>query len=278
MRQILFIVVLLCCDSYAQKNKAETTFDRLGCEIKYLKDQGFLPSTYPSQPPTSSCEALNTVVAETFSKLGVQYEKFNFKKECAVKALKGAKAEKFWLLRSVYSKATHLSQTEKDKKIKELKEQEKVAHTDLLGSCIENESFNELFDHLYNSADQRHDHSVKEDYCVRKYVMDHHLIDRSYNLKLNPQNIAVATIKCDPLIEESRKDAEKSFTEERDYSIDKKICIRLAFQKGKYFDSIAPVTVMKGSNISTTKLAAERVKFTTAMGNFMKQITSCVSE
>lgn len=271
----LTVLAVLFISAYAQKAKPAAAYDRTGCETKFLKDEGFLPPTFPSKPPTSQCDALDTVVKETFTKLRREYEKIMYDGECMEKAYKKAKMQRFFILPSVYSKAEHLTQAQKDQKIKEVKEEEKRIANEILSPCIESKSFNQLFDFLYNSAD---DTDSKEDYCVRKYLLDNRLVDSHYNVKLNPKNIATAKVNCDALIKESRKDSESSFTDDRGYSIDKKICIKLAFQKGKYFDNVSVVSVLKGSSATAQQLTAERSKFTTAMVKFMKEITTCVGE
>lgn len=269
------VFAVLLIGANAQKAKPVAAYDKTGCEAKFLKDEGFLPPTFPSKPPTSSCDALETVVRETFSKLRKEFEKLNYNGECMEKAYKKAKMQRFWLLPSVYSKAEHLTQAQKDQKIKELKQEETKVAGEILSPCIEGRSFNQLFDFLYNSAD---DADSKEDYCVRKYLLDNRLVDSRYNVKLNPKSIATNKINCEALIKESRKDSEGSFTEERGYSLDKKICIKLAFKNGNYFDNVSVVSALKGSSVTPQQLTEERTKFTSAMVKFMKEITSCVAE
>lgn len=248
----------------------------MGCEIKYLKDGGFLPQTFPSKPPTTPCNALDTFVTETLKKLRVEYEKVNYDGKCVEKAFKDGKMQRFWFLKNAYAKASHINQAAKDSEIKKVKEQEKQESSRVLRPCIEGRTFNELFDHLYSNTDA--DLDKNEEYCVRKYCLENKLVDRSYNVKINPRNIDTTKVNCDALIKESRKDSEKSFTDERGYSIDKKICFSVAFKNGKFFDNIALVSILKGTGITTNQLTVEKNKFNNAMVKFMKDISECVGQ
>lgn len=192
------------------------------------------------------------------------------------KAFKNAKIQKFWFLRKAFAKASHLPQAEKDKKVKEFKEQEVKTAAEILVPCFESNKFVQLFDFLYNES--VNDQDLEEDYCVRQYVSDNNLIDRRYNLKPNPKNIKTAEINCELLLKENRKSSEQSFTDERGYSVDKKFCINIAFRKGNYFNNLAVVNVMKGTDVTNVQLNSERTKFVEAMTKFTKDILPCVSE
>lgn len=270
----LIALTLFCIGVYSQKAKPATSFDQAGCELKYLKDEGFLPLDFPSQPPKSPCEKLDSFVKETFSKLRTEYEKIYFGGDCVEKALKKAKFQRFVFLKGAYTKATHLTDAVKTQKLKEVKDEEKKVSAEILPACIDDTKFNELFDHLYNEAPDDN----KEDYCVRKYVLDNKILDSRYNVQLNPKSIKTSNINCVPLIEENRKDVEKSFTEHRNYSLDKKICIRVVFKNGKYFDNVAAVTLLKTSNLTKEQLATERTKFINAMIRSSKESVTCVGE
>lgn len=267
--------MLLFIGATAQKAKLPT-YDREGCETKYLKDGGFLPNTFPSQPPKSSCDMLDTNVQEIFSKLKVQNEKMNFDGECSIKALKDNKMQRFWFLQNVYSKANHLSAADKEKKLKEIKAQEKTLSEEKLAPCIKLDVFKTIFDHLRNIDDA--DVDQKDDYCVRKYVLDKKLVEQRYKVKLNPKNIETSKINCVNSLKDSERDSARSFIEERGFSIEKKVCIGYIFKSGQYFDNIAVASVLKGSEITKEQLVIERNKFVGAMMKFTKETSQCIGE
>ncbi|CRL06235.1 CLUMA_CG019014, isoform A [Clunio marinus] len=278
MKYSLFLISsLVWMTSNVECAKTDSTFDRSKCELKYLKDGNFLPADIPFVAPTTSCDLLTSVIDTTMSKVRSDYEKLTFDGKCVEKALRDIKVPKFWFLNNAYAAASNINKADKAKHIERVRQQAIEESTNAVSSCVDTQAFEHLFNLIYpeNIADEE---DARQDYCVRKYVLDNNLVDKSYKLKLNPRSLDTSKISCDPIINESRIQAEESFYKKRSFSQDKIICIRAAFKKGKYYDNIALVMVLEGSSITNTQKEAERAKFIAAMVQYTKDKVACVDE
>ena len=67
--------------------------------------------------------------------------------------------------------------------------------------CHFSDQFGAIFDSIMTNESQEDEElSVEDDYCVRKHIIEHKLIDTTkYKLDVNPKNLDVSSIDCEEL-------------------------------------------------------------------------------
>jgi hypothetical protein len=174
----------------------------------------------------------------------------------------------------IYNKTSgSISEDEKATKMEENNNISKIDVTSAAINCEFDMKYSEIFDFIMNPtvADP---FSKEQDYCVRKYILDNDLIDRSmYDLKENPKNVDVSSIDCNDKMQEIEMfiwDSISSGGHQEGEKISEEIvdCLKKVYKDGKYLDKELYFDYLKEFKLSDEQLKIERNNFIVTMKNY----------
>lgn len=267
------------------------------CIADYLKNVGLLDSRLGSNvPPSALCSAIVGVTKDQILQ-GVRLEVLSDKEmrkevDCIMDNLKNSDFGNNLLLMYVYETADGIEEAERSEKLRQT--QAKVTRTtfDSFIECEADSKFGDIFDALLkNDSSSEEDIDPKEDYCIRKHIIENKLIDDHLNLPLNPKNLDTSNIDCTILYAKSLKDAEDelvkalldddSSSEEDDSIKDVKVqsgdvpCLMNLIRQGNYIDRMLQFDYVKELNLSAAKKTEMRDKFITVMTKLAQNTSKC---
>lgn len=112
----------------------------------------------------------------------------------------------------VYNISDKLTDVERGPKLNDMVEKLTLNLYNSFIICDANRKFGRMFDAIYSGTVPKLD--LKEDYCIRKKIIDDKLIDSNkFQLNPNPKNISATDTKCPDLIEAYTKNAEEDLVE-----------------------------------------------------------------
>jgi len=252
----------------------------VSCLIKHLKTLNKLDQSYPDNDVS-----LDSVDCETIVKDQLEYEEQEFLEkyevliagieDCVGKEVKKHAAFDETLLIIVYERSSHLSESDKEKKISESSERRSNIHKRDIRWCRENQIYGRLFDELWEAANETSDESEKnglEDYCSRKHVVDGGFLDTNiFNVTLNPNNLNTEGIDCNELLKnettttklEFEKELREGFTSLFNKSESDKIteCALKKFDELNFSGILRAIAVLGELSPSVEQIQSERRKF-----------------
>ncbi|CRL00859.1 CLUMA_CG014110, isoform A [Clunio marinus] len=291
----LFYIIIICLISSLSEGRSGGGRETSSCIADYLKSKGLIESNLGSDRPLNPL--CTTVVQVTKShimdsvKLEVMSDK-NMKKEvdCVIENLSKTDFSNNLLVVYVYETSDNI--VDREKKIQEAQSKVTRATFDAFLRCKSEKNFGLYFDDLLevdSSAVEEEEASHKEDYCIRKYIIEKRLIDLEiYNLKMNPKNLDTTKINCTYLTPKYIKDfeddlvrtllddsSEDSAEEPKELNPIEVACLWNAIRKGKYVDEMIPYNYLKEFNLGSETKRNLRSKFVAFMRNLSDSLTKC---
>lgn len=245
--------------------------DAINCIADYLKSINELESSFQTDPyegSTATCDyvikSTNVSFYEMWTEELEKTPQFKTDLECIMDNLKKTQMSLFLLKELVYEASTSLSEETKSIKIQEAKKAQEKNALIISLKCIAIRRYGDLFDRMmiYTSSEEDN-YDPKEEYCIRKYVNDNNILNNEiYKYKLNPGNVNVDEINCDPIMENFSKVADNKMTnifEKEIASLLEKECYNSKFDVNQSTDRMLAIMVLRKLKLS--EVSDERQKF-----------------
>lgn len=256
----------------------------INCIGDYLKSINELESSFQTNPYEGSKETCEYIIKSTNASF---YEiwarelenipQFKTDLECIMDNLKKTQMSVNLLKELVYEASTSLSDEAKSLKINETKRAQDKNALIVSLNCIAIRTYGGLFDRLmiYTSSEEDM-YDPQEEYCIRKYVSDKKILNNEiYKFNINPDNINVNEINCDPIMEKFAKVADIKMTkifEDEIALLLQKECYNIKFDVKESTDRMLAVMVLRKLNL--TEVTDERKKFIDNLLTITQAITT----
>lgn len=258
--------------------------EAINCIADYLKSINELESSFQTNPYEGSAATCDYVIKSTnasfYEMWTEELEKipqFKTDLECIMGNLKKTQMSLFLLKELVYEASTSLSDEEKSLKINEAKKAQEKNSLIVSLHCIATRRYGDLFDRMmtYTSSEEDN-YDPKEEYCIRRHVNDNNILNNEiYKYTLNPGNVNVDQIDCDPIMEMFSKVADNKMTnifEEEIASLLEKECYNTKFDVNQSTNRMLAIMVLRKLKLS--EVSDERQKFIDNLLAITKAITT----
>lgn len=218
MKYLVAVVVLaLSILSTIEAKSVDSSEDVKNCIAGLLKQKDLLETGFPEGAyDSATCDPTisklqSDMYANTLKELTNNDETIK-DAECVVEMLRHSKMSDYFLMAKNLESSTHLSKPQKEQKTKEIEKNQEDLLNSIKSTCCSTRHFGEEFVNLlHKNEDISND--PKKAYCLRKYVVDHNLIEmNNYHVKLNKQNIDISGINCGPVMEDLTKTQKTTLT------------------------------------------------------------------
>lgn len=289
---VLCFVPLISARSLKGRRETDT------CITDYLKSAGLIQeeSLGTDQPLNPLCSAivevtknniLESVRSEVLSDKEMQKEA-----DCIMNSLKKSDFGNSLLLLYIYETSEGIDETVKAEKMHQAQLKVVRATFDSFMVCQATKKFGEMFDSIMeDESSSEEETDPKEDYCMRKHIVDHKLISIDHhNLNVNPKHLDVATLDCTVLYQKALKDAEDelvkalledSSSEEVDDAEKTNTspadvqCLLEVVREGNFIDQMLQFDYIKEFNLDQVKQKEMRSKFINIMTRLADSASKC---
>lgn len=287
-----FLFVLIFCVLPLINAKSTLPRETTTCIADYLKSIGMLSASpglnyEPNQVCISAVQIRRSQNLEKFQSLVLSDEEVSEKSDCIMEKMKKSSLENILLLADVLDT---LEEEEKLEKTKFMKNAFISKYSDTILLCLTGDKFNEAFEALFEKSSSEEESDPKEDYCIRKYVVENNLISaENVSLPINPQNIDTTGIDCNVLNQKALKDTEekiiKGFTEEfnsdkDDNSIELNpnmiACVQQLIRQGNYIDKMLQFDYLQEMNLNGQDKEQLRNYFNVVMIKLAQNTVKCL--
>lgn len=260
------------------QSEAELTNSQLNCIVRHLKGEHKLPEDFSEFKSVDKIEDCESFLTESKKKIYddeflICYDGDSREHEAI---------DHKWLV-MVF---TALDSEEGYEQLSKLRNLARSSSDDPIKSCFRSRSFGVLFDSMVEfeneDADNMTERENREYYCLRKLVVAKELLDPSYKVVVNPENIdekLLQTFDCqaelDGMFTALRKALMKMFSEKFDYSKNKVECVVNKFREQRYIGRFVSVILLKELNLSEQQMATERQSFINFMNEMMDIVEAC---
>jgi hypothetical protein len=282
---VLFVVPL--CSARSLEGRESDT-----CIADYLKSKQLIGSEYGSKNPVSSlCSVIIQLTKQrimgNIEENLEQDERMKNESACMVKFMEKTDFAERMLVIYFLETLDNQASDEVQKEIKKAQKAGTEVTLTALISCEAGVKFNEAFEELFKDEDDN-DITDNEDYCIRKHILDHNLINTEhFKLTLNPKNLDTSDIDCQVLYQKSLKDAEdelvKALAEDSSEETDESSlddatieCLLKTIRKNHFIDKMLQFDYVKEFELTPAKREELRVQFIEIMTDLSKKSIECV--
>lgn len=192
--------------------EVDSDHDLLHCIYGHLRTFHSVEPGFPETQKVKNCEEkLKAFVDETISKQNNGFLDANSKpisegtKKCIIEKSVAMKYPELAYMNKIYESATHLSQEQKDGWMKKIfLDLQKIRIVAIL-NCSGKENFESVLKQKYVCPLKSENEVEKEKFCIKKLVVDNKYFGGfDYAIEMNPKNIAISEISCEPIIQSLR--------------------------------------------------------------------------
>ncbi|KAG5675053.1 hypothetical protein PVAND_004991 [Polypedilum vanderplanki] len=287
------IILILAVAVVAKSAPLKTSTDN--CIANYLKKNELLTSAFGDESEveiTASCEMLvQTIKINIYKSLEdslIEDEEMKEHSECIIdNVYETDYGDKLLVLHVLEKDNLTLKEDEKMEMKNVILQDAYALITKALLKCKMNSIFGEIFDSMFNEEENSSEEELSdiEDYCVRKYIIDNNLLDKSkYQLNKNPKNIDTTSVDCvtifNSVVEQIEREIVKIYTKEINSSSEESKededktgsdCVLKVVRLGKYVEMLAPFDYLIEFNLSDEEKAKEKIKFINIMDDLTEQ-------
>lgn len=267
------------------------------CIADYLKDAGLIESSFGSDKPLNPlCSAIVDVtkrhILESVRLEVLSDKDMRGEEACIMKSLKQSDFGNSLLVMYVYETAENMDEALKAEKLKAGKTRVTEATFNSFFLCQADKKFGQIFDEIVDGEDSSSSEETDpmEDYCIRKHIVDHKLIDADLTLQVNPKNLDVSNVDCTVLYQKALKEAEDDVvkammdqdqsSEEGDAASTKPnpgdvTCLLGVIRNGNYIDQMLQFDYVKELNLSQAKKTEMRSEFIAMMTKLAGSASKC---
>lgn len=275
MTKFIICLVIIICGSLVGGHVIK---DKSGCFVKYLKSRGSIETDFPSVPydgPKEVClfmvGLVENIFYESVRENIDQIDKSTEYEHCIMAELKKSRALEYLLKFEVYQSATHLTSEEKEDKMNEMERGSVEEITRAAVKCQTDKDYRAMFDDIYNTEDssEETEDEDRDEYCIRKYVVDNQLVDAKYEVKINPKEIDVSQVICEPIVTKFLASLQEGFTqgmlENKEITPEFSDCAKGKMVDLKAFDKIISLFIIKDLALTDEQKNEEREVFVNLM-------------
>lgn len=279
---VAVVVLVFSIISIIEAKSVDSSEDVKNCIAGLLKHKDLLETGFPEGAYTpATCDPTisklqSDMYANTLKELTHNDETIK-DAECIVEMLRHSKMSDYFLMAKNLETSTHLSNSQKEQKTKEMKKNQEDLLNSIKATCYSTRHFGEEFVNLlHKNEDISND--PKKAYCLRKYVVDHNLIEmNNYHIKLNKQNIDISGINCGPVMEDLTKIEKATLTntyktEDKTRTSKKIECMVQKAMDNSFANKIWSIVVLGELKMSDKQKKDERKRYIETMLRIKKII------
>ncbi|CAO1443367.1 unnamed protein product [Diamesa serratosioi] len=141
--------------------------------------------------------------------------------------------------------------------------------------------FDEIMEPKTNDPFTKDIDTLKKEYCTRKYVVEHKLVDTTnFKVQINPKWIYVSEQECTEILEDRMINYENEmlddFTRDSDaIMLKRRNCMQKRIRRGLYFNAIATIEVLSERNNTDAEMNDERLRFLEVMTLALSNVLKC---
>ena len=259
------------------------------CVVNYLKKQNALSSKITFDVYDGDQEECDGLLARNhkvfYKKLLQTFQSLEQSKEtldCFINNMKATNFHQIHLERQVYRTIDNLPKRKQRKEVIKMNNMFEKQAANVMKLCLTETVYGALFDKLMTKSLEPNDEIIlKEEFCMRQYVVDNKLIDATLsNVNLNPENVNVTEVDCKTIIDSEIDDEEVEWIDNfhpDDYKVPnaRKRCIVQKFRNLKYFNTIAKIFVMSELTLTDEQRSDERNAFITINEQMIRAASTC---
>lgn len=276
------VVLVFTIISVIEAKSVDSSEDVKNCIAGLLKHKDLLETGFPEGSYTAAtCDTTisklqSDMYANTLKDLANNDETIK-DAECVVEMLRNSKMGDYFLMAKNLETSTHLSKPQKEQKTKEMEKNQEDLLKSVKATCCSTRHFTEEFVNLMHKNEEV-SNDPKKAYCLRKYVVDHNLIEmNNYHVKLNKNNIDISGINCGPVMEELTKTEKATLTntyktEDKTRTAKKVECMVQKAMDNNYANKTMAVVVLGEMKMSDKQKKDERKRYIETMLRINKVI------
>lgn len=263
------------------------------CVADYLKSRKLVGNEFGSENPVNLlCSVIVQITKQRIMKNIEEriFEDENMRNEtdCMIELMQRGKFADDMLVIYFYETLDIAASPKIQEKIKEAQHKGHEMTFNSFISCGAEEKFGKAFEELFNDQSSSEEETDdKEDYCIRKHVLDNNLINKNHlKLEVNPKNLDISEIDCNVLYQKALKEAEdelvKAFmdnsSEENDSSEENPnaaICLLEVVRKGNFIDKMLKFDYVKEFNLTPEIKSKLRIEFIDLMTKISLKTVQC---
>lgn len=277
-----FLSVLVICVVWLAQVDAKSEV-MINCFIKHLKSLKMIGEDFPEHDGNqhSNCtevvkEAAQIIYKDCGPKTG--FPDFDKHKPCIMDNLKSHRWVEKEMEQMVIVSSETISIEEKVKRAKEIATVNNQILHGALELCVNTDLYDSVFDSMLSrSKDDGKEDDPMSDYCKRKIVDDHNLIDKNvYTFIVNPTNLNVTGLNCtvnfnfpilnlDATSKLSIKNNKKTVSQ----------CRTDHLNGNEFTARMFTLQILRKLNITNDQKASERVRFIEFVSNLFKNLIKC---
>lgn len=248
------------------------------CYIRHLKSVGKLEAKYPESAGETAVNCSNVFeeFQQQFQSKIIENARKNSQTGDYTKCDKKDPRYHGWMedvmLVHVFESAKGISNRNYSAALRQAKKSLEEASA----SCLIDARIESMFDEVLKREGLTED--PEEDFCLRKYVVDHHLLDANiYSIEANPKNLDTATFDCDKFYKTQLENFRVTILNQlrgelNDQQID---CVMKQIKEGKYFEKSMSVSVFRLLSLTERQKEAARSTFVSAMKDVLSVKAKC---
>ena len=263
------------------------------CVADYLKSRKLISSEFGSENPVNLL--CSVVVQTTQQRIMKNVEEIIFEDEnmrnetdCMIELMQQGKFADDMLVIYFYETLDIAASPKIQDKIKEAQRKGNEITINSFISCGAEEKFGKSFEELFNDQSSSEEKTEdKEDYCIRKHVVDNNLINKNHlKLEVNPKNLDISEIDCNVLYQKGLKEAEDELvkvfmdnsSEEDDNSEENPnaaVCLLKVIRKENFIDKMLKFDYIKEFTLTPEIKLKLRSEFIELMTKISLKTVKC---
>jgi hypothetical protein len=263
------------------------------CFADYLKSKKLIGNEYGSENPVNSLclaivEATKHNVMKNIQENLEEDESYKNASSCVVDSMKKSNIADDLLVVYFLEASADAETPEVQEKTEKIQKKLNEILLDALITCDTDKKFGEVFEELFEKSSSEEETDDKEDYCIRKHLVDNNLFSSKHlKLNVNPKNLDTSEIDCDVLYQKSLRDAEnelvKTLAEDSQEEDDEPQdtanydkCLLEVVRKDNFIDQMLQFDYIKEYELTLASREELRVHFIELMKNLSRKAIKCM--
>lgn len=292
----LFRVLFICISCTITQQRTFESFsneliDNEECVVDYLKRHDLINWDFKYPPYYGKQEMCDERV---YQKIEIIYDKviieFNKNKslknltDCLINHLKAMKSAELSLDMRIRETCKNVAKKDRVKTIKDLEDALNHKKETAICLCKAEYKLGSLFDEIMepkpDNISIKDFDTLKEEYCTRKYVVEHKLLERThFRVHTNPKWIYVSEQDCLDTLKDRMMNYENEIlddlTRDSDIMPKRRNCMKKRIRRGLYFNAIAVVEVLSERNNTDAEKDDERNRFLELVTLTLTNVLKC---
>lgn len=288
-----FLICIIC--TITQQRTFESfsieLIDNEECVVDYLKRHDLIDCDFKYPPYYGNQQLCDERV---YQKIEIIYDKvimeFNKDKilinltDCLINHLKAMKSAELTLDMRIRETCRNKAKNDRAKTNKEFEDALNYKKETAIYLCKAEYKLGSLFDEIMepkpdNTSIKDFD-TLKEEYCTRKYVVEHKLLERThFKVHTNPKWIYVSEQDCLETLKDRMINYENEIlddlTRDSDIMPKRRNCMQKRIRRGLYFNPIAMIEVLSERNNTDAEKYDERNRFLEVMILTLTNVLKC---